>query len=114
MAFSYYKRLVEAGWRGVASARSEAGSVFTPAFKATWTPVAIGTAVGVLSAGLVGKRKSASSLALGGLVGTLVGFGAAAGWESRRFAGVAARRATRMVNGVRDSHWLEQHPVAYG
>ena len=111
---AYVKELLGAGADGIASARRElAGPVFRPPLHAAaWTPAAVGATVG-LTTGLIGKRKSASSVAMGGLVGSVLGFGAAMAWTSRHFTAAACRRAVRHVNATRDAHWLEAHPIDY-
>ena len=80
----YVRELLEAGADGVASARRElAGRVLTPPLHpVACTPAAIGATVGVTTR-LIGKRKSASSVAMSGLVGSVLGFGAAIAWTSR-------------------------------
>jgi hypothetical protein len=110
----YLKDLVVAGLHGVASARDELdGEVFAAARPAVWTTAAIGAAVGMLSTGMAGGRKSASNLALRGLVGSMVGCGAGFAWTSRRFTRAAAHRARRLVDAARDAHWLQKHPIDY-
>ena len=110
----YLKSLVASGLDGIASAKGELdGPVFTPPLKSTvWPAVAIGATVGALGTRLGGNRR-APSLAIGGIVGSLVGFVAALAWTSRRFTGCATRRALRQVNATRDAHWLETHPINY-
>lgn len=112
---AYGKRLVDAGWNGVAAARREFdGRVFAPPLQnVAWTHSAIGASIGMLTTGLTGKRKSASRVAMGGLVGSVLGLGVAVVWASRGFIGRAARKGARHVNVVRDAHWLENHPVDY-
>ena len=112
---TYIKQLAGAGWDGIAAARREwNGGVFpSPRQTAVWTPAAVGATIGILSPRLLGSRKSASSMAMGGLVGSILGLGAALVWGSRRFTGPAARRAVRRVSAVRDAHWLESNPITY-
>ena len=112
---AYLGRLVGAGLDGIASARHEVdGGAFTPASKAAvWTSTAIGAAIWMLSGGLVGNRRSASNVAVGGLVGSVLGFGAGVAWGSRRFTGTAARSAIRQINTARDERWLERNPIDY-
>jgi hypothetical protein len=111
---AYVRELLGAGADGIASARRElAGRVFTPPLHpAAWTPAAVGATVG-LTARLMSKRNSRSSVAMSGLVGTVLGFGAALAWTSRGFTALACRRAVRHVNATRDAHWLEAHPIDY-
>jgi len=111
----YLKKLVGAGWDGIASARQEMrGGVFSPPLEtAVWTPAAVGAAIGLVGTRFLVKRKSASSAAVGGLVGSIVGCGAAIAWSSRGYTSCAAHKAVRLVNAARDAHWLESHPIDY-
>jgi hypothetical protein len=112
---AYFKDLTRAGLDGIASARNEtSGGVFTPASKtATWTPAAIGAAIGILSTCFNKDRRSVPRAAIGGLVGSALGFGGGVAWSSGFFTGTAARRAIGGVNSVRDARWLERHPIDY-
>jgi len=106
----YATEMAGAGLNGIASARQDFDrNLFTPA----WMPTAIGGGIGLLSRFLVGKRRSASSVAIGGLLGSVVGFTAGVAWKSRHVTGTAARKSIRLVNAVRDARWLEQNPVDY-
>jgi hypothetical protein len=111
---AYLRTLIGAGLDGISTARHElGGGVFRPPLTAgVWKPVAIGATVGALGTRLTGSRK-AGSIAVGGLVGCVVGFGAVLAWTSRRFTSHAARTSLRLVNAARDSHWLEAHPIDY-
>ncbi|MGA1995977.1 MAG: hypothetical protein ABSH45_09365 [Bryobacteraceae bacterium] len=111
---TYVKDLIGAGWAGIDSGRKESGErVITPAFtRAVWMPIAIGTALGVLAACSKRGRKTRHAV-LGGLVGSVVGFGGSVAWASRGVTGAAARGAARKVNTVRDARWLEKNPIAY-
>jgi hypothetical protein len=109
---TYIRCLTKAVLDGVTSGLK--GTAFTPVLTgAAWTPAAIGAAIGVLSASLSGRRKSGYKVALGGLVGSALGFGAFAAWTSRDFTGAVARGTIEKVNGVRDARWLEKNPIAY-
>ena len=110
---TYLKQLIGAGLDSIEIARREhAGGVFASR-PGVWTPAAIGTTLGVLTARLGGKRKSASRTAWGGFVGGVLGISAGLAWASRGLVGHAARMATRRVNATRDAHWLETHPIDY-
>jgi hypothetical protein len=114
---SYAKVLVEAGLGGAASAwKGSDDQPVRQAFTgAIWAPAALGAGFGVLGVCIKRNwRRSAASMAVGGLAGTALGLGAGVVWASRVFAGSVARGALRNVNAVRDAHWLEEHPVAYG
>jgi hypothetical protein len=112
---AYLRQLFGAGLDGIGSARHELdGSVFpSPLEAALWTPTAVGATIGMLSTRLIGNRKSASSVAMGGLIGSLLGFSFGLVWTSRRWIGPSARTAMRHVNAARDAHWLETHPINY-
>jgi hypothetical protein len=112
---AYLKQLVGAGLDGIGSAWQELdGGVFTsPLQTVVWPPTAIGATIGMLSTQLIGNRKSARRVAMGGMAGGVLGFGAALVWASRRFTSLATRRAVRHVNAARDAHWLETHPIDY-
>lgn len=111
----YFKKLVGAGWEGIRSTRHEldAGVLSSPLQTGGWRPAAIGATFGMLSIRMIGKRKSASRVAMGGLVGGVLGFGAAKAWPFRRMVGPAAGAAIRRVNAARDAHWLETNPIDY-
>jgi hypothetical protein len=80
---------------------------------AVWQPMAIGAAIGLLSASLNRGNKPAYRVAMGGLLGTAVGFSAGVAWTSRDFTGAVARSTIQKVNTVRDARWLEKNPIAY-
>jgi hypothetical protein len=111
---AYLKSLVGAGFEGISQARREAPApVFAPPLNAVaWTSSAVGALVGMSGARLAGGRKP-SRVALGGAIGTLVGFGAAIAWTSRHFTIAAGRSALQLVNATRDAHWLKSNPIDY-
>ncbi len=110
----YAKRMATAGWNGIVSTRQEFNrNLFTPATTADWIPTMIGGGIGLSSGFLMGKRRSSSRVALSALLGSVVGFSAGLAWRSRHVTGNAARRSMRLVNEVRDTRWLERHPIDY-
>jgi hypothetical protein len=111
----YARNLVAAGRDGIASARREFdGRLLAPASKtAVLPPAVIGAGIGLLSSSIAGNRRSASRLAIGGLVGTAIGLGAAVAWRSRHFTARAARNAARRIGAVADQRWLEKNPIDY-
>ncbi len=109
---TYVKGLVAAGLDGIASARQKRVPT-PPTHTAFWTHTAMGAAAGVLSARLFGGRKSTGKMALGGLLGSIVGCGAALAWASRGLVAPAARGAALRVNAVRDARWLAANPINY-
>jgi len=108
--FSYARKIAGAGWDSVVAARKES-PIFPASTKAIWVAVAVGAGVGMLSR--IGKRSTASSVAIGALIGGVVGFGAGIAWESRQFTGTVARKARHGIGAVCDAHWLERHPIDY-
>jgi hypothetical protein len=107
---NYFGHLIGAGWQGATGVRPEAESRPEPAL---WTPAAIGAALGALSVRLLGKRKSAAEVALGGVIGTIVACAAAVAWTSRDMVAPAVRGAVRNMSAVRDARWLETNPINY-
>ena len=108
---SYARKIAGAGWGSVVSARQET-KVFPASTKAVWIAVAVGAGVGMLSR-VGGKRSTAATVAIGALIGGVVGFGAGIAWESREFTGTVARKAMREIGAVRDARWLERNPIDY-
>jgi len=100
---------------GVASApKGTADRPYTPLSRgAVWTATAIGAAIRVLSANLSKRDRSGYRVAVGGLVGGALGFGAGVAWTSRAFTGAIARSTIQKVNSVRDARWLEKNPIDY-
>jgi hypothetical protein len=80
---------------------------------AVWTPTAIGTAIGILGASFSRRNRSGYKVAVGGLLGSALGFGAGVSWTSRDFTGAVARSTLQKVNMVRDARWLEKNPIDY-
>jgi len=95
----YARQLVAAGWDGMNSKRMK---------KVNWTPSAIGATLGMLSTGLINKRRSPSYIVIGGVLGSALGFGVALAWSPG-----SLRSALRSVNAARDAHWLQAHPITY-
>jgi len=112
---AYVRRLAKAVLDGITSAPKATAGKTIPSFLrgSGWAPTAIGAAIGVLSASLSRKRRSGYRLAVGGLAGSALGFGAGVVWASRDTTGAIARRTIQKVNSVRDAHWLEKNPIDY-
>ncbi len=111
----YLKQLAGAGWNGIADAQREMkGPVFAPSPADTiWRPAAVCAGIGMIGGRLTGKRNSTYRVAIGGVIGGILGSTAALAWTSRRFARHATGKAARSVNAVRDQHWLRAHPIDY-
>jgi hypothetical protein len=112
---TYITCLTKAVLEGITTApKGTAGRACTPILTAAvWTPMAIGAGIGVLGGSLSRKNRSGYRLAVGGLVGSVLGFGAGVGWTSRDFTGAVARTTIQKVNSVRDARWLEKNPIDY-
>jgi ammonia channel protein AmtB len=109
---TYFGKLLGAGWQGVTSAQTvdeHAAPVWTAAL---CTTAAVGAAAGMLSAYLR-SRRSSSTIAMGGLIGSMVGLSSGVAWASRDRTEAAARNAVRRINTIRDARWLEKNPIAY-
>jgi hypothetical protein len=98
-----------AAWHGARSVRPYKP---IPA-QALCASVVIASAIGALTS-LARKRRASASIGVSAMVGGAVGLCAVAAWETRGTVGAATRAAMRRINSVRDLHWLEKHPIAYG
>lgn len=78
-----------------------------------WVTTAIGGTLGILSALLRGRRRSAYDAALSGLLGSTLGFGGGLAWTSRDLTATAARDVIRQLNAARDARWLARNPIDY-
>ncbi len=111
---TFLRRMVGAGWDGIATTRRDTGGVFTPNLqRMVWAPAAIGAAAGILSSRLIDSRKSWARTVLIGAIGAMAGSGAAMAWASRHFVKPAARNAARQISATRDAHWLASNPIDY-
>jgi hypothetical protein len=113
---TYIGHLIEAGWRGALSIRGESGGrpSSSDVARGLLVPAAIGAALGALTAAFRKDRGPSPSPAATAFLGGAVGLGAGVAWASRGSAGAATHAAMRRINAVRDSRWLESHPIAYG
>ena len=111
----YARKLVEAGLDGIASTWEKSGDrVVEPLTAArVWVPASIGAATGLVGVCLNRNRRSVSAFAVGGLLGSILGFSAGMAWASREFSGTAVKTAIGKVNTVRDARWLEHNPIDY-
>ena len=112
---TYVRSLAEAGVNGVPGVWNGAGTrAYPPVLRNSgWVSTAIGGTIGALSALLFRRRRSGYGTALGGLVGSAIGFGGGVAWASRDLTGTVARSVIQEVNAVRDARWLEKNPVDY-
>jgi hypothetical protein len=116
---TYSRKLLEAGLSAANAARDGAPNLalapeFARATRGAWVPAVIGTAVGILGMCLAPKSRSGRGALVGGLVGGVLGFGGGVAWGSREVTAPLVRQAAKNLGTVRDQHWLEKHPIAYG
>ena len=89
-----------------------ARSLFADAARNSLPLAAIGACVIPLAARLTRGRKRRNE-ALLGLLGAAIGFGAGIAFTTRPLMEEMAHEAVHNINGVREAHWLEQHPIDY-
>jgi hypothetical protein len=112
---TYLKQLAGIALDGVVSARREIDSkvLRLPLQSSLWAPAAIGGVIGMLGGSMTGNRKPSSRTAVGGLVGTIVGFGAGLAWASAPALRPIVRTSGRRMTAIRDARWLATHPIDY-
>lgn len=117
----YGRDLADSGWQGARSAYDsvlqgeQVGAVFSRSARASWVPTVMGVGVGALCALLADRRKpNPTVVAIMGTVGGFVGFTAGVAWGTRQLSSGIARGAMREMNPIRDSHWLDKHPIDFG
>ena len=76
-------------------------------------PAVLGACLGVLGSRPGSREKSVSRALAYGLLGGVIGFGAAVVWESRCLTASIAGGALENIGRVRDEHWLSEHPIDY-
>ena len=113
------RELVESGYEGAKSARNRVlhdepiTSAVARGARNSWKAAAIGACIGTLSTCIASERKSVSKVLLGGLAGGCIGLGSSMVWGSRDVIGAMATEARKKVSTVRDTQWLERHPIDY-
>ena len=115
----YGRELLHSGIEGARSGREAFlnGESLTPflgdSVRSALKPAVVGACLGVLGS-RPGSREKSVSRALGyGLLGGVLGFGAAVIWESRCLAASVTGGALKNIGKVRDEHWLTKHPIDY-
>jgi hypothetical protein len=76
-------------------------------------PAALGVCIGVLGSYPAHRQKSVGRAMAYGLLGGVIGFGAAIAWASRCLTASVAGGAFENIGRVRDEHWLTKHPIDY-
>lgn len=117
-SIDYGLKLLDSGLEGARSGEGEFldGKPLAPFLEESarhaLKPAAIGAFIGVLGSRASG-HKSTSRAFVFGLLGGVLGFGAAVAWENRRLVARVASSAFRSMGKVRDEHWLEHNPIDY-
>jgi hypothetical protein len=115
----YGRELLHSGIEGARSGREAFlnGESLTPflseSVRSALKPAALGACLGVLGGYPGYGQKSVSRALAYGLLGGVIGFGAAVAWESRCLTASVAGGALRNIGRVRDEHWLTMHPIDY-
>ena len=112
---AYIRSLTKASYDGFTSAlRKRENCAVSPTLTASvWVPAAIGAIVGILAARYGNRKQSGYKLAMVGVAGSALGFGAGVGYTTRGSTKAVFRSTMQKVNGVRDAHWLERNPINY-
>lgn len=114
----YTRKLVHSAVEGAHSAEGEflQGESLAPflneSARHALGPAAIGAFLGALSTYSRNERNPSKTIALG-VLGCVIGFGAAFAWQSRRLGASIARAAWKKMGDTRDTHWLEENPIDY-
>ncbi len=113
--FAYIGDLTKASYDGFTSAlrERESGPRSPGQTAAVWLPAAIGALIGILAARFGNRKQSGYRVALIGVAGSAIGFGAGVGFTTRGSTKAVLRSTMQKVNGVRDAHWLERNPIDY-
>ena len=115
----YGRELLHSGIEGARSAGGAFlnGDSLTPLLSESarnaLKPAVLGACLGVLGSRPGSREKSVSRALAYGLLGGVIGFGAAVAWESRCLTASVAGGALRNIGRVRDEHWLTMHPIDY-
>jgi hypothetical protein len=96
-----------------ATAHEPARKVFERAARNSLPLAAVGACVVPLAAQWARKRNSVRNEVLFGFVGALIGLSAGIALRTRPLVEEMAQEALHNINGVRDAHWLAQHPIDY-
>jgi hypothetical protein len=115
----YGRELLHSGIEGARSGREAFlhGDSLTPflseSVRSALKPAALGACLGVLGSYPGCREKSLGRALAYGLLGGVIGFGAAVAWESRSLTASVAGGALENIGRVRDEHWLTMHPIDY-
>ena len=97
------RKLIGSGIEGADSAR-----------KTTLNLAAVGACLGVVAGYFSDESHAGRNAAVGGLLGAALGLSGGFAWAGRHLAGAMTQGAVKSMGAVRNQHWLENHPIAYG
>lgn len=115
----YGRELLHSGIEGARSGREAFlnGESLTPflseSIRLAVKPAILGTCIGVVGSYSGDREKSISRTLAYGLLGGVIGFGAAVVGKSRCLSASVAGGALKSIGKVRDEHWLTKHPIDY-
>ncbi len=75
---------------------------------------AVGACLGVVAGYFSDESHAGRNAAVGGLLGAALGLSGGFAWAGRHLAGAMTQGAVKSMGAVRNQHWLENHPIAYG
>jgi hypothetical protein len=115
----YGRRLVDSAVEGARTGEDEflKEEALAPHFERSarqaLAPAVIGAYVGLLSASLRSRHRSATRALAYGFLGGAIGFGAGVIWENRQLTASVASGAWKHITTTRDQHWFEKNPIDY-
>ncbi|MCX6620155.1 MAG: hypothetical protein NTY38_03585 [Acidobacteria bacterium] len=111
------RQLIGSGIQGADSARKTA-LVKQPELlhdaAGSWKLAVVGACLGAAAGYFSDQSHARRNAAVGGLLGAALGMSGGFAWAGRHLAGAMAQGAIKSVSNVRDEHWLEHNPIAYG
>jgi len=116
----YGRSLAGSGLEGARAAKDEllhgekVSTVLAESARKSWVPALAGIGVGVLVGYFANRKKPASGVIAGSLIGGAVGFGAGVAWQTRQLSTGVAKGAIHGMREASDSHWLDKNPVNFG
>jgi hypothetical protein len=109
------RKLIGSGVEGAKSAmeRSDKRVNLADSTRASWKAAVVGATVGVVAGVLGDHDKRPRGALLGGAIGATLGLIVGLAWETREAVGAVVHGATERMSAVRDSQWLDRHPIDY-
>ena len=107
------RELIDSGFQGAKGAVPDGGSELAQAARNSWGAAVLGACIGVAGGIASDDRKPARGAIVGGFLGAAMGLSVGMAWNARAVISTVAESAFKNVTGVRDSQWLEKHPIDY-